>query len=490
MTPLEGFQPDLDPSTPGILTDCSNLIPTVSGMAADKALVAATTAAAGACYGAAMVPLLSGTKRQIYGTATKLYEYSGSGWLDRSRVAAYTTGTDSRWRFESFGNVVLATNGADIIQASTTTTFADLSTAPKAQSIVVVSGFAMAFNTTASASSAAGGDSPDGWWCSALYDYTNWTPSVTTQSAYGRLLDQAGPITAAKRLGDSVIVYKANALYLMNYVGPPVIWSSQQISSTVGCESPDGIVNTGTAHIFWSQNNFWIFDGSRPVEIGWPVRKWWMKDSSALYRYKMIGQYDKTNNLARFWYVSAGSNNGKLDRCLVYNINTGKWGRADKAIDQVCDYVAPGVTYDGYPGYPGSTSQSWDTSVEKTYDSPLWMSADVLPSVVSSDYKINTITGTPGETMLLTGDYGNDSQYSNLRRVRGHFITLPTGATLAAEFRPDSGAPYSVSTKTANLNGSKFDILASGRFHRGRIYTQGAMEIAGIEFQLDPGGVR
>lgn len=494
MTPLTGFAPDLDPAIPGVITDCANIIPTLRGFAGEKVPVAVANALASQAYGMATVLRQDGNRREIAGTSTKLYELSGTTWSDVSKSGGYSN-VNGRWRFAQFGNATLATNGVDSIQVSNTVggAFANLAkstvNAPAALIIETVAGFAMAFNTLDAPGSPSYGTSPDRWWCSALYDHTDWTPSVTTQCATGRFIDAPGPITAAKKLGDNVVVYKDRAIFIGTYQGPPIIWAWQQVSSEVGAISPDAVVNIGTAHIFFGADHFWMFDGSRPVLIDAPIREWFLNNSSAASRNLMQATYDRKNNLVRFYFVSAGNNAGTLDRCLTYHIATNRWGRADQTIECASEIILPGVTYDGFGTFNGG-SWTWDTLPSVIYDSDLFASTFGIPGFVNSSHTLMSMTGVPTTSMIQTGDYGDDNQYSSLKRLRLHQIVAPTSASVITAFKSDTGGAYSSTTKAANLNGTKFDVLQQGRWHRAQFTFVGNFEVSGVEFQIEARGMR
>ena len=202
MTPILGFAPDFDSTAPGILTDCSRLVPTPSGYtSAQSPITAGLPALAAECRGAAVMRKLDNSKRIFAGTQTKLYQQSGSTWADVSRATNYTGGTDNRWRFVQFGDVSLAVNQTEPLQASSSGAFSDVAGSPKARLIESVAGFVMLAGTN----EATYGDSTDRWWCSGLYDHTVWTPSIATQCATGRLVDAPGDIRALKRLGNDVV---------------------------------------------------------------------------------------------------------------------------------------------------------------------------------------------------------------------------------------------------------------------------------------------
>ena len=200
MIPFTGFAPDADATTPGVIVDCVNYIPYENGMegAPTSQTPAGVPALAAECLGAAVVTNLTGVRRIIASTATKLYELIGGVWTDVSRATAYNAGVDARWMIAQFGNSTLAANKGDKIQRSTGTgvAFADIATAPKAEIIFSVGSQVMALNTN------DGTDKPDGWHSSALNDDTDWTPSLITQAASGRLVSTPGAITAGMRLGE------------------------------------------------------------------------------------------------------------------------------------------------------------------------------------------------------------------------------------------------------------------------------------------------
>ena len=147
MTPLMGFAPDVESTTPGVLVDCAQLIPFESGMEAAPGLTVPTGvgALAAECRGAAVITKLDGTRRVMAGTATALYELVSTTWTDRS-AATYTGSGDTRWSFTQFGDATIAANRTDTIQRTTSGSFAAISGAPKAKIVFTVGSFVMALN--------------------------------------------------------------------------------------------------------------------------------------------------------------------------------------------------------------------------------------------------------------------------------------------------------------------------------------------------------
>ena len=281
MISLLGFTPDLDPATPGAVSDCEQVIPSEIGMKAAPAAVSVGLAAlASECRGAVVTRNLSGNRRLLAGTASKLYEAGTTAWTDvSSSTAGYTLGTDDRWSFCQFGNAAIAATITTKIERSTSGAFSAITAAPKAQLVESVLGFVVAAHTDESTY----GDSPDRWWCCAYLDETDWTPSVATQATTGRLIEGGGKITAWKRLGDDIVAYKQRALFLGRYAGPPEVWRFTQITSDIGCVGQDAVINIGNAHIMVGEDDIYSYDGVRPVPISQGVRQWFIYNRDPVY---------------------------------------------------------------------------------------------------------------------------------------------------------------------------------------------------------------
>jgi uncharacterized protein YfiM (DUF2279 family) len=76
MIPFSSFSPDIDPTTPGVITDCENLIPTLRGYAgAPSGVSVGMSALAAAALGAALPGQAVAVERD------KLLHFAGSAVL-------------------------------------------------------------------------------------------------------------------------------------------------------------------------------------------------------------------------------------------------------------------------------------------------------------------------------------------------------------------------------------------------------------------------
>lgn len=482
MIPLIGFAPDIDSTTPGAVTDCTNVIPTLRGMAgAPTPLDVGVDALADTCHGAAVLTRLDQQRRLFAGTQTKLYELIGTSYTDRSRVGDYTGSSENRWRFAQFGNASLACNQTEQIQVSTSGAMADITQAPKASIIETASGFVLAFGLNAAY---VGGDRPDAWACSGIYDHLTWTPSAgVNQAAFGYLLDTPGDIRAAKRIGKDVAVYKERSLYLGRYVGPPVIWQWDLVAANAGAVSQEAVIDTGTAHLFIGRDDFWLFDGSRPRPIGAPVKEWFFSHSDSVYRYRIRSYFDQFKNIAWWFYPTPGSA-GELTDALVYNLNNDRWGRVAIPVQTVLMYQGGETTYDDWPPGPATT---FDTIIDLPFDSLAFDTDSSALGLFGADLKIKTMTGPSGDSMIMTGDMGDDINYTTLMEVTPHFTIRPPASSMTHFTRNYAGDTLEL-RGTSTLTGNRYDALASGRQHRVQLNMTGDYEIVGLDPKASPDG--
>lgn len=481
MTPLIGFSPDVEPTTPGVIVDCSQVVPYESGLKTAPAAVSVGLAALGTpARGAVLVRKLDGSTRFLVGTTTKLYEAGATTYTDRSRGANYSLGSDDRWSFIQFGDTTLAANLSCVLQRSTGAAFADL-TAPQAKIVEQAKGFAMLFNTI----DGTYGTSPDRWWCSATFDETSWTPSVTTQCTTGRLVSSPGPITAGKRFGDDVIAYKARSLYVGRYQGPPSVWDFAAVSYDVGCVGVEAVADTPIGHVFVGEDDIYVFDGTVPRSLAFGVTKQWFNNNcSPVYRYRSKVLWDRSNSLV--WIFFPSSNASECDSAIVYHTVSKWWGLADQDVAAVVTYTAPGVTYD----VGSSIVTTYDAGPAISFDSPFWVSGSAVPAFVGTNQLVYTLTGESGASWFWTGDYGDDEGQSDCVGALVRFTLMPTTATMLGFVKGEEGDPTpSAGTSAAKADG-KFDIRQQGRFHSFRCDMTGNAKFTAVRPKLKRAGAR
>lgn len=437
--PFKGFTPSVDPTTPGAVLDCTNMVPTLRGMkAAPTPSPIGNAPFPDTVTGAATCELLSGSYRTIAGTSTKLYEVIGAVESDVSGMA-YTGGAN-RWRFCQFGNATIASNGSDPLQQSISTgNFASIPGAPAASIVEVTQGFVFAFDTT----DATDGHRPNGWTCSGIYDQTVWTPSQATQCAKGVIIDTPGKITAGRVLGTNIVAYKKNSMFYGNYQGGSVIWGFQQISPVVGTPCQEAVVAIGTRHVFLgSDAQVYQYDGSAVTPVGDVVKDWLYANWSQQFRDRVESYHDQENSLVYWYFCSSNATQAVPDKCLVLNYRTGQFGRADAKVEAAVAYVSGQITWDSIGSLPGVTT--WDTLPSIPYNSSFWSQASEIPAIIDTTHALQSLSGVSASSSITSGWFGDDSDYMYVSGIVPRFGAMPATCSGSAQTVSQLGGAPSV----------------------------------------------
>jgi hypothetical protein len=256
------YQPDVDPTTPEVYTALARMIPTAWGTyrtsPSATTLGSVNMGSALNYYGSAILIKTDGTARWIFGVDTRLYDSTddGANWTNRSG-AAYSAGIGTPtkiWQFAQFGDVSLACQLGDNIQASSSGNFADLAGSPPKAALICVQS-----NAVVIANYNNGSAVTDGWFTSDVADHTNWS---TGESASGRLIQTPGAITCLIAYQGRVIAFKDSSIYEGQYVGGVVKWSWRLLHTGIGVSSPNAAATDGRLLFFVGQNGAWVYDGA------------------------------------------------------------------------------------------------------------------------------------------------------------------------------------------------------------------------------------
>jgi len=471
-----GYAPDLEPTTPGALREVENIIPTVRGMEAAPSSVNESSALSAAANSLATIQKLDGTKRVLAGTASTIEELASGAWTDRSDVGGYTM--NGRWVFDQFGDVTLASCKAETLQASASGAFAAVSGAPKAKGMAVNQGFVMLANYN------DGSDTPDGWFCSAYLDYTDWTPAISTQCTKGRIVDAPGAFTACHAFGDGFVLYKDESIHLGTYVGAPSVFNFNQIPGKVGVASQHCVVNIGSRHIIVAKDDIYSFDGSRPISISGPIREWFFADLNRENEDRTIVTYNYQTGNVWIWYCSNSNSGTDPDKAIVYNVRTQKWGKVTKNIEAASTYYTAGITWDGL----GSEYSTFNDLPNDTYDSAFSSNAAPESSVVETDHKLYTLTGAANQSSITLNNLGDDRLFTTISRVWPRFTTDPQSSTLDYSYDYEHGDSFTYKG-TYNYISGRYDLLNSSRWHQCKLNFSGPMEITEVKIDLIQDGI-
>jgi hypothetical protein len=337
---VKRYAPLAAPDDAGAWIDMSGFWPTRLGTYKNSDAVTGTTKTATgetAVRCAFAAKTLTGQRGYVVG-AVGIWEVAASGGSVTTSTLTDRTGgvtIGSNPHVAQYGNATIIAMGAAVgtpTVVSTGGNFAALGGgSPAAEIVLVAKGFVILANYYDGANTYN-----DGWWCSDRTDYTTWTPAVTNEAAFDRLLDTNGPIVSGCVIDDTPYLFKTDSIYRGTYIGYPFVWSWDLVVKGIGAVSgaKNAIVAAGNTIIFAGNSangvattNIMQFDGvSQPrwidQEVGLPAiastglgADFLFDDSSQT----LYVNYRSPQAPA----LSAGPN-------WSYNFTTERWGKSEK----------------------------------------------------------------------------------------------------------------------------------------------------------------
>lgn len=191
-----------------------------------------------------------------------------------------------------------------------------------------------------------------------------WTPDATNQAGSIRL-SHGSEIICATQTRQEIIVFTDSSVYSFQYLGPPVVWSSQLLGDNLSIAGPNASI-IGSGIVYWMGiDKFYMYDG-RVQTLDCDLRRFVFNDFNTAQRTQVYAGTSEAFNEVWWFYCSANSN--YIDRYVVYNYREKAW-------------------------YYGTMNRS------------AWLDSGLLPNPIATTYNSTTQTGR-----LITHESGlNDN---------------------------------------------------------------------------------
>jgi hypothetical protein len=228
--------------------------------------------------------------------------------LTAGGAAITTTGTQS-------GTHYVMPNGVNI------TSLAGSSDAPIIQNYIYVSDvsrFVFAFGCNDYASTV---QNPMLVRWSDQESLTNWTPSSTNQAGSVQLSHGSSIVTAIQTRQE-ILVWTDSAIYSMQYIGPPVVWSSQLMGDNISILSQNAAAQASGVVYWMGVDKFYMYDG-RLQTLNCDLRRYIYQDINLQQNQQVFASTNEGFNEVWWFYCSTGSL--EIDRYVVYNYLEKVW---------------------------------------------------------------------------------------------------------------------------------------------------------------------
>jgi len=91
-------------------------------------------------------------------------------------------------------------------------------------------------------------------------DHTQWTPAITNQAGSYTLSDGSQIITAIQTRQE-ILVLTDSAIYSMQYLGPPYVWSFQILGNNISIAGPNAIATANNISYWMGTDKFYMYSG-------------------------------------------------------------------------------------------------------------------------------------------------------------------------------------------------------------------------------------
>jgi hypothetical protein len=446
LSPLQKFGewlPDRAPLDSGGATVAKNVYAIGEDYAPVKDLAVQTNALPAACRGSISVVASDGVAYSFAGTDTDLYQRDGSSWTEVTRASGGDYGgTSARWRFVQYGNYVLATNGVDTPQyflIGTSTKFAALTGAPICRFLSVINNFVVASGIVANRALIK-------W--SALDNPTDWTPSAATQSDE-QYFYEAGAVTAVTQGQNMGVVIGTNGIGVMEYVGPPYIFTFRIVEPNRGSQYAGGVLSFSNGAFYYADDGFYFFNGSSSQPIGYDkVDEWFRLNATIDNIASMTSAIDKANRVALFGVPSATA--GVCNAILAYSWVNGRFSYIEKSVEDIFQSLSEGVDAD-------DLSSTNADDVDAFTDDASFTGGSQLLGAFDSSHRLCTFSGDNLEATIDTGEFQlnpngrsfigstvlvGDYSTATVTMVHRALQTDTTSTTAPSPFQSSTGEAY------------------------------------------------
>lgn len=150
---------------------------------------------------------------------------------------------------------------------------------------------------------------------SAQEDAVNWTPSATNQAG-SLTLSHGSEIVTVVQTRQEMVVFTDSAIYSLQYLGLPAVWSSQILGDNVSIIGPNAVV-VASGRVYWmGVDKFYVYDG-RVSTLNCDLRKYIYQDINLNQNQQVFCSTNEGFN--EVWWFYCSENSTTIDKYVVYN---------------------------------------------------------------------------------------------------------------------------------------------------------------------------
>lgn len=150
---------------------------------------------------------------------------------------------------------------------------------------------------------------------------TEWAPAVTNQAG-SQVLSTGSEIVTAIQTRQEIVVFTDSALYSMQFIGAPLVWSFQSLGDNISIVSQN-CVALASGVVYWmGVDKFYVYDG-RVNTLSCDLRQYIFSDiNREQYEQVFAGTNEGFNEV---WWFYCSADSTALDKYVVYNYLEKVW---------------------------------------------------------------------------------------------------------------------------------------------------------------------
>jgi len=148
-----------------------------------------------------------------------------------------------------------------------------------------------------------------------------WYPAVTNQAGSVRL-SHGSKIVTTLQSRQEIVVWTDQALYSLQYLGPPYVWGTQLLADNISIASPNAAAMASGITYWMGVDKFYKYDG-RVQTLRCDLLRYIYNDINQLQYDQVFASTNEGFNEVWWFYCSSSSNT--VDRYAIYNYAEDLW---------------------------------------------------------------------------------------------------------------------------------------------------------------------
>jgi hypothetical protein len=150
---------------------------------------------------------------------------------------------------------------------------------------------------------------------------TTWYPAITNQAGSVRL-SHGSRIVTTLQSRQEIVVWTDQALYSLQYLGPPYVWGTQLLADNVSIAGPNAAAMASGITYWMGVDKFYKYDG-RVQTLRCDLRQYIYSDINATQYDQIFASTNEGFNEVWFFYCSSSSQT--IDKYVIYNYAEDLW---------------------------------------------------------------------------------------------------------------------------------------------------------------------